>query len=370
MTTNTRPDAGALVQSLLDTVGGSTFETWYDERRFTENIRAGKPWLNTPPPVKPPKQHSPSQLYQCHRKIYYRQLNAPEETEDPEGIFWTGSKFEEEVVMPYLESIVDDRAYVRNSMWVDYEVETSAGDVQIRGSTDPVIVDEESTPLLPTEVKTKDSIENTTEPNDHHLAQLYAYMEGLSREWETEVRDGLIIYGDRTDLSIKSFHVRFDRKRWGELVHDWAGTHTEYRLDEELPPADPVFGWECNFCSFRHRCGESRETDFEDVAPTGLLPGIRYPREKLETYLQSHSGAKLIPSSAVQYPDLIDRYGVHEWRCEAGSHTFRFDAVEWNGKTNEYPACPTCVSNGIPAQLTEPVPSEQTSESSAKSEPQ
>ena len=261
--------------------------------------------------------------------------------------------------MPYLESIVDDRAYVRNSMWVDYKVGTSAGEVQIRGSTDPVIVDEESTPLLPTEVKTKDSIENTTEPNDHHVAQLYAYMEGLSREWETEVCDGLIIYGDRTDLSIKSFHVRFDRKRWGEFVRDWAGTHTEYRLDEELPPADPVFGWECNFCSFQNRCGKAAGTTFGDEGVTGFLPGFTYPYEKVETYLESHAGAKLTPTLAASYPDLVEQYGVYDWRCEVNSHTFEINSVEWDGDPGAYPVCPSCVSDGVLSELIEPGLEEQ-----------
>ena len=358
MTSTPPPEHRTLVQTLLETIEPSDFDVWYEERQFAENIRSGKPYLNTPPPVKPANQHSPSQLNQCHRKIFYRQLNAPEEAEDPDGIFWTGTKFEEEIVMPYLSSVVGNRAYVRNSMWVDYTVETDVGDIRIRGSTDPVVVDAQSAPILPTEVKTKDSIENTTTPNPHHVAQLLAYMEGLSREWETEIRTGLIIYGDRTTLSIKTFEVEFDRKRWGELVLEWATEHTEFRLDEQLPPADPVFDWECNFCSFRKRCGQA-EAGFQDEGATGFLPGVTYPREKAKSYIQSHSDARLTPTLAVQHPDLGDRYGVFDWRCEVESHHFDVAAIDWDGDATAYPVCPSCASEGTLSELVEPHPEKQ-----------
>ena len=111
-------------------------------------------------------------------------------------------------------------------MWVNYTLNTEHGDLRIRGETDPVIVDEESQPLLLTEIKTKQSVDSLEEPNDHHIAQAYAYLEGLSRDWDSEVRDALIIYGSRTSLNIKSFRIQFDGERWNGLVFDWAATHT------------------------------------------------------------------------------------------------------------------------------------------------
>lgn len=360
MTANPGPDDRALIDSLVRSITPTTFQTWYKEQQFSENIRTGRPYFNSPPSVKAPEEHTPSQLFQCHRKIYYRQLNAPEEREDPDGIFWTGTKFEEEVVLPYLEDVAGDEAYVRNSIWVDYTVETSVGEVRIRGMTDPVLVDAESKPLLPTEVKTKQSIANTTEPNDHHIAQLYAYLEGLSREWNTEIRDGLVIYADRTTLEIKVFHVQFSEKRWERLVQSWVEKHTQYRLAGELPPADPVFGWECNFCSFKDRCGKGSNTGFKDIDWAGFVPGYtEYPREKVVEYLLAHPQAKLTPTLATRYRDLVEAHGVHDWRCEASTHTLGFEEVDWNGDTQSSPVCPTCASKGILAQLGDPTPEDQ-----------
>ena len=61
---------------------------------------------------------------------------------------------------------------------------SEAGDLVLKGSTDPVVVDADGTPVLPTEVKTKNSLEYLDEPNEHHKAQLHAYMLGLSQKYD------------------------------------------------------------------------------------------------------------------------------------------------------------------------------------------
>lgn len=178
---------------LIDLIDAKSFDDWYREREFAQNIREGRPYFNGPDRIPRPERHSPSQLNQCHRKIYYRQLNAPEEQADPQGIFWTGTKFEEELVVPYLESIVGSGEYVRNSMWVDTTCETNAGEIQIKGATDPVIVNGESEPLLLTESKTKGSVDHLTEPDTHHKAQAHAYMYGLTQKYARRVTDAILI---------------------------------------------------------------------------------------------------------------------------------------------------------------------------------
>ncbi len=359
MTANSRSGADTVVETVIDSVGSTHFDRWFSEKQFEENISAGKPYLNTPPPVKPPEQHSPSQLHQCHRKIYYRQLNAPEETKSPEGIFWTGTKFEEEIAVPYLKELVRGEAYVRNSMWVNYTLDTGCGELQVRGETDPVIVDEESCPLLLTEIKTKQSVEDLTEPNEHHVAQTYAYLEGLSRKWETDIRDALIIYGSRTSFNIRAFHVCFKEEQWRELVLDWAAAHTEYRLDKQLPPANPEYDWECQFCSFKFRCGQG-DSQYKDMDSQGFLPLFdEYPEKKVTEYLDGHNEAKLTPTLAHQYPHLTERYAVYRWRCQRCAERYEDASTSWDGNLEDLPLCPSCASEGIPVPLAEPTPDEQ-----------
>jgi hypothetical protein len=87
------------VEALLDAIDGAGFAEWYREREFARNIREGQPYFNGPGRTPAPNRHSPSQLLQCHRKALYRQHNAPEEEPDPQGIFWIGSRFEEEIIV-------------------------------------------------------------------------------------------------------------------------------------------------------------------------------------------------------------------------------------------------------------------------------
>ncbi|MFP9062328.1 PD-(D/E)XK nuclease family protein [Natrialbaceae archaeon A-chndr2] len=336
---------------LLESISMDRFREWFRERQFRRNIEEGKPYFNGPSTVPPPRRHSPSQLLQCHRKITYRQCNAPSETKDPDGIFWIGSWFEEDLALSFLkDAVVGDDEYVTNSLWVDFTVQTDAGELQIKGSTDPVIVDSDANPLLLTEIKTKQSVESVESPNVHHRAQAHAYMKGLSEKYDRNVAEAVILYGSRETLDIKAFHVDFDPWFWRSTALDWAATHTTYRLNEELPPADPEFDWECRFCSYRERCGRG-DTTYDDLGPGGFLPLHEYPREKVRTYLEAHDNAKITPTLAHCYPRLADTYEVHDWRCTRCSETYSFGSVTWDGEIQNPPQCKSCCETGIPATL-------------------
>ena len=338
------------VDEIVERVGEASFTDWLAEQRAKENLREGQPWLNKPPRITDARRVSPSQLLQCHRKIYYRQLNAPEETEDSDGIFWIGSKFEEELVQPFLESIVeeaDSELYVRNSAWVDFEVETEAGAVRVKGETDPVVCSRTGEPYLLTEVKSKSSLDGfddeDPEPDVHHKAQAHAYMHGLNESVEWSVDRALIIYGDREGFELLPILIEFDEEFWEETVVEWAEEHATYRIEEELPPADPWFDWECNFCSYRARCGKER-SEYEDWGPRGFLPLFHYPQEKVKEYLSAYSdnGAALTPTLAFQYPELAEESLVDNWRCPVCGKSVDWREVEWEGRLSCPPTCPWC----------------------------
>ena len=348
------------IDSLIDSIDATSFDNWYREREFARNIREGQPYFNGPTSIPTPERHSPSQLNQCHRKIYYRQLNAPEEQAAPQGIFWTGTKFEEELVVPYLEAIVGLNQYVRNSMWIDTTCKTDVGEIRIKGATDPVIVDDESEPLLLTESKTKRSLDHLESPDRHHLAQAHCYMYGLTQKYDRRVTDALLLYGSRTSLDLRVFHIAFDPWFWRQTVLSWAEDHTRFRFDEKLPPADPEFPWECNVCSYSHRCGQADTSQFRDTGPEGFLPLFNaYPREKALEYLNGHGGARLTPALAHEYPTLVDDHGVYDWMCEACGTRRAWNSTDWDGPLTKPPDCRVCASKGIPASLSGPSPAIQ-----------
>lgn len=355
-------DAGGSTDSaetVCEAIQDGAFAKWYRERQVAQNILNGNPYFNGPGEVRNPKRHSPGSLLQCQRKTSYSELNSPEETENPDGIYWFGSRFEEDIVLPFLQdAVTGTEEYITNSMWVDFTAETDAGDLRIKGATDPVIVSRSYEPLLLFEIKTKRSVKNRSKPDRRHRAQVHAYMKGLSENYDRNVSEAIILYGGRTNFDIRTFQVEFDPWFWREVVLSWAKVQTEYRLDDELPPADPEQDWECDYCSYRERCGKG-DREFIDTGPTGLLPRYGgYPRVKLIEYLDAHDAA-LTPTLAYKYPELVEEYNVLDWTCDRCDTAYLWDTIEWDGDVTSPPRCPKCADLETTSLLSAPSPSDQ-----------
>jgi len=351
-----RPTAAELIEIL----SGNRFEKWYRERQYSENIKNGTPYFNGSGFTPEPHRHSPSKLLQCHRRIVYQKNNAPEEQSDQAGIFWIGRQFEADIVFPFLEDVAAEVGkYVRNTVWVDFEVETGVGTLRIKGATDPLIVDGDAVPIIPTEIKTKSSVAYLSSPNRHHCAQLHAYMVGLSEKYNISLTNGVLVYASRESLNMKIYHVEFDEAFWKDVVLEWADTHTEYRIGDELPPAEPEADWECEFCSYKERCGEG-DRHYSNTAVTGFLPRFTgYPSQKLTDYLTTYPSAKLTPSLAFQHPELANEHGVYDWECARCETTRAWNAIEWDGDVTAPPRCPDCFAEGSISHLSGPAPADQ-----------
>jgi CRISPR/Cas system-associated exonuclease Cas4 (RecB family) len=345
-------------KEIVEAVSQQRFHKWFDERQTADNVLNGQAYFNKPAQVKPPEQHSPSQLLQCPRKMSYRRQNAPKEGEQPDGIFWVGSAIEEDLVVPFLQdAVASEDTYVANSHWVDSEVDFQETTLRIRGSTDPLITTETGEPLVVFEVKSTTSIDYLDGPKPHHRAQLHAYLYGLNNEYEHDVSDGVVLYVGRETLDVKAFHERFDPDFWARVV-EWMAELTEYEASDELPPDDPVFDWECKYCDFRNRCGKTDEP-YSDVGPEGLLPLYEeYGKANLIEYLQANENARLTPTLAQVFPDLAAEYGAYPWRCTTCGSTFQWDQIEPEDN-NAPPYCPSCVEAGDLCVISGPDPETQ-----------
>lgn len=364
---STRPESRPHVQTVIEAIHTDAFDSWYRDRKIKQHMRDGQPWRHTPASVKPPNQHAPHRLLQCQRKAYYATQNAPKEDAQPTGVFWTGTRIEEDIVLPFLEDVaadVDDTpAYVQNSMWVDYELETDAGELQIRGSTDPVICTRQGDPILPTEVKAKQSFdglddENPT-PADRHRAQLHAYLHGLNQTVSYPVQTGLVIYVDREHHDLRAMTVEFDHEFWTKTVCEWMATQSTYRLEGAIPPAEPEHDWECGYCSYRQRCGKGDEP-YRDEPVDGFLPLVSYPREQVDRALRAEGGTEtLTPALAYHYSELAAQYDVADWHCPSCSEAINWEVIDWDGDLTKPPVCPHCASNNQFATLSGPAPGTQ-----------
>jgi hypothetical protein len=103
---------------IVETISNEPFSEWYQEKQFTENILKGRPYFNGASPPPGAAKHSPSKLLQCNLGVRYYTENAPQEGDPLQGLFWVESKFEEEIVLPYL-SMQYNREYVRSELNVD-----------------------------------------------------------------------------------------------------------------------------------------------------------------------------------------------------------------------------------------------------------
>lgn len=348
-------------KDLVDGITAESFDEWYQEKQFRENILEGRPYFNGSSPPPEATRHSPSRLLQCHRKTRYYGQNTPQEGNPPTGIFWVGTKFEEELVVPYLlDAVTTTDTYVRNSIWIDTEIETESEVLRVKGMTDPAIVDADGEPILVTEIKTTSSLEYLDGPKAHHKAQLHAYMDALDKAYDRSITDGVLLYGSRETFDIEVFHVPFDDEFW-KTVAGWMETQTQYRENQELPPATPVFDWECGSCPFKQRCGEG-ESHYSDVAFTGLLPGVKeYQKSQLVEYFDAYPDAKLTPTLAVEYPELVDEHGVYDWQCGACGAVYAWDETWDKDRESLPPVCPQCAGEDSLQFLSVPEPAAQVS---------
>jgi len=119
--------------------------------------------------------------------------------------------------------------------------------------------------------------------------------------------------------------------------------------------------WECNVCSFRHRCGQA-DTQYNDSPPEGLLPYFdEYEKDNITNYLEYYTdaGAKLTPTLAPTFPDLASEYGVLHWKCTNCGLKLEHQKVKWDTGRPDLPLCPTCAEQGEMNELTIPDPSHQ-----------
>lgn len=375
------------LKGFLTSLDGSTFDEWYREYKHRENIRGGTPYFNHNDYVPDADRHSPSQLLQCHRKQIYRQINAPRETENADGIFYIGDVLEE-LIEEFLVDLASEHGlFVQNGMYINLEETSSEPAIRFKGETDPVICGHDGLPVFPTEVKSKseDAMEYLDGASTRHRAQAHAYVKGLNGRLDElagdrRLNEFAVIYIARESLEVRVFVEEFDPEFW-ESVVEWARNHTKYRERSDefttgegevvradgtgtdsvsaegdgawLPPADPLEDWECGYCAYKKRCGKDDSVPIGDLGGAGFLPLTEYSRASVEAHMEAYPEVALTPTLAYQHPSLLS--GGHEvspWQCrECGD--VPLDRVGWDGDVDDPPRCPECESCSLRGPLPE-----------------
>lgn len=327
---------------IAEKITGDRFEEWYADREFAENIKSGQSYFNGPSKFKKPGKFNPSELLNCHRKTYYKKLNAPKEQEAPNAIFYIGSLIEEQLVEEFIsDEVTDEETYQQNDIWVNFSIPSDLGDLEVNGSTDPVIVDENGSAILPTEIKTTSDTEYLDGPKETHKAQAHAYMIGLSQKYDRMIDRAVLMYiGRSNQFDPVRYLLDFDKQFWQNRVIEWMKKNAYYHTFGKLPPAQPERDWECDYCDFKNRCGKG-EDFYQNEGPVGFLPVFEYPQTRVKEYLEEHESAKLTPTLAHQHPELTDGYDVYNWQCDTCESTFKWDEINWK-MGEKPPKCPDC----------------------------
>jgi len=328
-------------EALAAAANARDFDAWLAEQNRQRNRDDGyDDTRNDPTYIPDPDDHSPSSLVQCHRRIYYRALNAPAESGQPLGFFDVGHFFEEDRVEPWLADLLE-RAADGDVPHVDFDdfddfdpddldldntvhVTVVEDEFEISGSTDPVAF-HGGRPLLLVEVKsTKDLqyVRSAGEPDESHLAQAHAYMKGLQAEFDLDAPPlAMFVYGERSSWDVETFLVEFDEAFYRDVVVPWAEQQTDYRSARALPPQEPKEEYECFYCEFRYRCGNAPEwheatKNDETVAERakfsmgnqnskGFLPLAKYPATAVYEHVLTYPDVPLTPSLAYHWPEFV-----------------------------------------------------------------
>jgi hypothetical protein len=360
-------DHPSTLTDFIRSLDGQTFKEWFEEYKHAENIEEGKPYFNNNDYVPDKERHSPSQLLQCHRKLVYRQLNAPRETESSDGIFFMGDVLEE-LVEEFLVDLGSEHGlFVQNSMYVNLADESVDPLVRFRGETDPIVCGHDGVPVFPTEIKSKseDAMEFLDSPGTRHRAQAHAYVRGLNERLEALHGDRMlsefaVIYVARETLEVRVFIEEFDAEFWQSVV-EWARKHTQYRQESEeylaalddasvpegtggvLPPAVPEEpDWECDYCSYSKRCGMDDSIPVENLGASDFLPLTEYSRSAVQAHMEAFPDVLLTPTLAYHHPSLLsDGHPVADWMCRKCGDV-PLDRVGWDGDVDAPPTCPDC----------------------------
>ena len=344
-----------IAKSIVEAISSEDFGIWKKQREIQNKIESGNSILK-----KSDQTNTCSKLLQCHRKLIYRENNSPAENTVANEILWYGGHFEENLLLPYIRQKLSEKGlYVASSVYIDFSYTLEENTLQFTGVTDPVIINKKGDPILATEIKTKKSIKYTDEPSEHHVAQLYTHLLGISLKFDVKVDRGLLIYASRRSHRLKIFTVKFDAFFWERRVGSWIAEHTKYRRLNQLPPPDSEFNWECDLCSFKQRCGKG-ELSYENVGTFGLLDNYSgYKESQLIDYLEAHN-AKLTPTLAQQYSELGERYGVYDWYCKTCNNFVTWKNEHANSNADEL-LCPSCAEINTLSSLSDPTPKIQKS---------
>ncbi len=197
-------------------------------------------------------RYYPSEIGRCLRNLYYSYKYPVKVKPRLLKIFELGNIMHDFVVKVLKSEKIPEIELV------DYEIpiEMKIDDFTVSGRIDDLILVKRDNRKVLIEVKSCKDIRNVAKPQNSHMIQLQFYMHA------TGIKEGILLYIDKTTLETKSFRLEYD-PFWAELIVERFRRLHKALVNDELPLPEAKIveeiRWMCNFCEYREKCEKNEK---------------------------------------------------------------------------------------------------------------
>ncbi len=197
-------------------------------------------------------RYYPSEIGRCLRNLYYSYKYPMKVKPKLLKIFELGN-----IMHDFIVKVLQSEKIPEVEL-VDYEIpiELKMDDFVISGRIDDLILLKTDNRKVLIEVKTCKDVRTVIKPQNSHMVQLQFYMH------VTGIKEGILLYVDKTTLDTKSFKLEYD-EHWSRLIVDRFRKLHEALVKDELPLPEAKLieeiRWMCSFCEYKEKCEKNEE---------------------------------------------------------------------------------------------------------------
>ena len=195
-------------------------------------------------------RYYPSEIGGCIRKVWYSYKHPVDLKPEVSKIFQLGNILHDFVV-EVLESERNSEVELLKS---EFPLKIQGNGFLVSGRVDDLILVKESGKSLLVEVKSTKSTDYVKEASSQHLMQLQLYMHA------TGIRNGIVLYIDKTNLHTKSFSEDYSEEKAKDIMERFEQLH-QLLSNNLLPTAEAKSkedkSWLCNYCEYAEQCGKN-----------------------------------------------------------------------------------------------------------------
>ncbi len=195
-------------------------------------------------------RYYPSEIGKCIRKVWYTYKYPTEIEPELRRIFELGNILHDFIV----EVIKSDKTPEVELLKAEMPFKFHFEDFVISGRVDDLMLLKAEGKKILVEVKSCKSVNRIKKPMPHHKIQLQFYM------YATRVRNGMLLYIDKSTLETKSFDIKFSQKQAKHILNKFRSLH-RHLINGSLPVAEAKkkkeTKWMCGYCEYKNKCDKN-----------------------------------------------------------------------------------------------------------------